>query len=40
MHSQFEGAFLFIKNKKIVANHNILDIRCAIINIERKKKEV
>lgn len=26
------------KSKKIVANHNIFDIRCAIISIERKRK--
>ena len=38
MYSQFEGAFLFRKTKKLVANHNIFDIRCAIISIERKRK--
>lgn len=38
MHSQFEGAFLFRKTKKLVANHNIFDIRCAIISIEKKKE--
>lgn len=37
MHSQFEGAFLFIKK---VANYNIFYTMCVIISIERKKRGI